>query len=158
MTPEGNSYISYILGVIFDKFQQLTELFLKLEDMKVNDGKNLKNFKKLVSCWNGTDEKTQGCDMIQIAESDHVQYRGIMLSPKGAQDGIPKLSEIRNSTLERIKEELSEYFPHMDDLEAFAVLDPSNFPSGTNLGWNLMKNQMLFPEIETFKYNINSNS
>ena len=126
----------YSPGVIFDKFEQLTKVFLSLDDLKddgIGDGDNLRRFKQEVSCWNGTEEKTKNCSTVQIIESDHVEYRGILLSPKGVEDGIPKLSDVRRSTVRRIKEELSTYFPHLDDLEAFSVLNPSNFPSGTNL-------------------------
>ena len=119
-------------GVIFDKFEHLTRISLVLEDLKEKDGKSLGNFKKQVSCWENSDW-VKGCTETQIINSEHVKWRGFMLSPRDVADGIPVLNDVRNSTLDRIQEELSEYFPAMDELRSFGVLDPSNFPSGTNL-------------------------
>ena len=143
---------------LFNKYRQRDDLLIKLDDMKCTNDCELKSFFEEVRCWgetpqfirlvNGlpqvtTYEKTRGskCDENQFDTAEYAEWRGFPLLPRSA--GMdpdlyysPKLSNVRNSVLERIMEQIRSYFPHESFLHSLRILDPAEIPPNPQMHYS----------------------
>ena len=135
--------------------EQLNEM--KYPHPRGTDGTELKQFKEDLRCWgqtplwiqwkNGipqvvhTYAKTKGskCDENEFDTATYAEWRGFPLLPRtvGAdnlcyldidEEYSPKLSDVRAGVINRLMEQIREYFPHQNLLQALRVLDPKEIP------------------------------
>ena len=141
--------------VIIDKIHQM-----KCTDAQTcADGPELEMFKSEVKCWGETPQwimsiggvpqivktyqkvKESNCNEEDYDRAEFVEYKGFPLLPRTAgtempandmQNVLPKLSDIRDATLDTLVEQIRSYFPHDSFLHAIRIFDPFEFPTDKN--------------------------
>ena len=135
-------------GLLYDKLRQRDDVLLKLEALKnpipageegsgdTRTGKFLNDIK----CWGRIPgygshyEKAIGsvCDEHQFHDVESVEWRGRRLTDVASEMelvDLPKLVDVRNSTIESLQAQIREYFPDEQLLQSLSVLDPNQFPN-----------------------------
>lgn len=115
------------LLVDFTKFDE--KIIKTFQNLKTDNGKDLTIFLEKSVCGN---DDSQKCKTVDNYEShEHVTYAEVQLIID-INSGVPYLSEIRNSFLDSIIQEIKSYFPS-SDLALFHVFYPSNIPTEESL-------------------------
>ena len=140
---EWSRNLQYSGDLIFSKHREKRKVKNILKKLKENPGEMLKKFMGEVTCsgnlpvsdqpgyFTYLEEKT-GCSVHEISYAETVTWQGIVLSPP-SDTGMPKLDEIRESTVENLLNEIEYYFPSDNFLDSFSVFDPALFPLDSSL-------------------------
>ena len=129
-------------GLLFDKLRQRDDILTKLEALKTptpgSGETRTGKFLNQVKCWGRIPYAGSYYDMIrgsvchehQFHEVEHVEWRGRQLSDLDFElVDLPKLVDVRNSTIQSLQDQIMEYFPEESLLRSLSVLDPSQFPN-----------------------------
>ena len=131
-------------GLLFDKLRQRDEVLMKLEALKTptpgSGETRTGKFLNQVKCWGAVNDryvKERGslCLENEFYDAQFAEWRGRQLTnaPSDVEFlEMPKLIEVRISTLQSLQDQIREYFPDEQLLQSLSVLDPAQFP--TNIG------------------------
>ena len=135
--------------VLIDKNRQRDEILTQLRVMGNDDGPELSLFKSGAICYGQTpgwvmtqngipqvvmtyDKPRSKCvTEEEFDRAEYVEYHDFPLLPRTAGSSdlyLPKLSDIRKSTIDSIIDKINLYFPHKKLLEGLSILDPFELP------------------------------
>ena len=133
-------------GLLYDKLRQRDNLLSQLQEMEVTttDTSNLRKVLRDIKCWGRTPKvNSEGqltgeyyikltkspCYEAQFYEAEYAEWHGHQLVSSDLDTELPKLSDIRVSSLQSLSEEIKSYFPDERLLLGVSVLNPDEFPT-----------------------------